>query len=110
MPHLTLYLLGSFLALVDGEPITGLESKKVRALLAYLAVESKRPHSRDQLSGLLWPDQPDLVAHANLRQSLANLRQALGDRATSRPILLIAHETIQFNPQGEYWLDVAAFT
>ncbi len=110
MIHLTLYLLGTFLALVDGEPITGLESKKVRALLAYLAVESDHPHSRDQLSGLLWPDQPDPVAHANLRQSLANLRQAIGDRTTSRPLLLIAHETIQFNVHSDYWLDVTAFT
>jgi predicted ATPase/DNA-binding SARP family transcriptional activator len=110
MPHLALYLLGSFLALIDGEPLMGLESKKVRALLAYLAVESDRLHSRDQLCALLWPDQPDPVAHTNLRQSLANLRQALGDRSTSRPFLLISHEMIQFNLLSDSWLDVAAFT
>jgi DNA-binding SARP family transcriptional activator len=75
MSTLTVSLLGSFQATLDERPITGFESNKVRALLAYLAIESDRPHSRDELIGLLWPDQPDAAARANLRQALANLRQ-----------------------------------
>ncbi len=43
MPHLTMQLLGSFRAALDGRPIAGFESNKVRALLAYLAVEADRP-------------------------------------------------------------------
>jgi hypothetical protein len=31
------------------------KSNKVRALLAYLAVEMDRPHRREVLAGLLWP-------------------------------------------------------
>ncbi len=53
MSHLALRLFGSFQATLDGRPITGFESNKVRALLAYLAVEADRPHSRDELVGLL---------------------------------------------------------
>jgi hypothetical protein len=59
MSTLTVSLLGAFQATLDGRPITGFESNKVRALLAYLAVEADRLHSRDELIGLLWPDQPD---------------------------------------------------
>ena len=68
MPHLSLSLLGTFQATLDGQPIAGFESNKVRALLAYLAVEAGRPHARDELTGLLWPDQPDAAARANLRK------------------------------------------
>ena len=35
------------------------ESGKVRALLAYLAVESQQPHSREALAELLWPNHPE---------------------------------------------------
>jgi DNA-binding SARP family transcriptional activator len=87
MTSLSLALLGSLNVSRDGQPISGFESAKVRALLVYLAVESDRPHHRDALAGLLWPEQPDQVARNNLRQALANLRQVLGDRtaASSRP-------------------------
>ena len=47
MPRLTLSLLGPFQATLDGKPITDFESDRVRALLAYLAVEADRPHRRD---------------------------------------------------------------
>ena len=52
MPHLSLSLLGSFQAALDGLPVTGFKSNKERALLAYLAVEADRPHRREMLAGL----------------------------------------------------------
>ena len=82
MVHLSLSFLGPFQVTRDGQPITGFESSRVRALLAYLAVEADRPHSRESLVGLLWPDWPQPSATANLRQALANLRRAIGDRQT----------------------------
>ena len=110
MPQLMLHLLGSFQATLDGQPITGFESNKVRALLAYLAVEAERPHSRDELIGLLWPDQPDATARANLRQALANLRNAIGDRTSEAPFLLATFDSIQFQRSQHCSIDVVTFT
>ncbi|PKO20769.1 MAG: hypothetical protein CVU38_18325 [Chloroflexi bacterium HGW-Chloroflexi-1] len=59
MVRLSLSLLGPFQVMLDGEPATGFESNKVKALLAYLAVEADRPHPRETLAGLLWPDYPE---------------------------------------------------
>lgn len=108
MPHLSLVLLGPFQASLDGQPATGFESNKVRALLVYLAVESARSHARESLAGLLWPDYPDRSALSNLRSALANLRQAIDDRHAAPPFLLITRDTIQFNPASDHSLDVAA--
>lgn len=55
MTHLTLNFLGQFRAAYADRPLNGFESNKVRALLAYLAVEADRPHPRAQLATLLWP-------------------------------------------------------
>ncbi len=43
--RLSLTLFGSIQIEVNGRPVDGLASKKVRALLAYLAVEADRPHT-----------------------------------------------------------------
>jgi DNA-binding SARP family transcriptional activator/predicted ATPase len=110
--HLSLSLLGPFQVTLHGEPVTGFESSKVRALLAYLAVEaSQHPegHPRAVLAGLLWPDRPDQVAFANLRNALSNLRTAIGDRHATPSFLQITRETIRFDPTSDHWLDVAAF-
>jgi DNA-binding SARP family transcriptional activator len=75
MAHLSIALLGPFQACLDGQPITTFKSDKARALLAYLAVEAARPHARDTLAALLWPDWPEAYARSSLRSALANLRR-----------------------------------
>ncbi len=110
MARLALSLLGPVQVTRDGQLLRGLTYDKVRALLAYLAVEAERPQRRDALAGLLWPDQPDRKARHSLRQALATLRQALGDQTADPPFLLISYETVQFNPASDYELDVATFT
>jgi DNA-binding SARP family transcriptional activator len=87
MAHVSLSLLGPFQVTLDGQPVTGFESAQV---LAYLAIEADRPHRRETLAGLLWPDWPDRAAISNLRHALANLRQTIGDRLARCPFLLIA--------------------
>jgi predicted ATPase/DNA-binding SARP family transcriptional activator len=108
MARLSVALFGPPQLSLGGRPIAGFESNKVWALLAYLIVEADRPHQRDALAGLLWPDQLDAVARHNLRQALANLRRVLGDAQAAPPFLLITRATIQFNAAGQYNLDVAA--
>jgi DNA-binding SARP family transcriptional activator len=118
MACLTVSLLGSLDIKLDGQSVAHLATGKARALLAYLAVEADRPHRRETLSGLLWPDWPDRSARANLRNALSNLRTAIGDRGAnkirdgagaSRPFLLVTRETVQFNRATDCWIDVTAF-
>lgn len=110
MTHLSLCFLGTFEVILDGKPVTAFEYDKVRALLAYLAIEANRPHRRDRLSGLLWPERHETSALQNLSQALYQLRRAIADREATPPFLVITPQTIQFNPASDYSLDVTAFT
>ena len=110
MSHLSISLLGLFQVRRGGEPVVGFESDKVRALLAYLAVEAGQPHRRESLAGLLWPDFPERSARTNLRNALVNLRHVIGDRQVSPPFLDITRQTIQFNQTSDYALDIARWT
>jgi DNA-binding SARP family transcriptional activator len=85
MPHLEIFLLRPFQVRLGGVEVTGMRSDKVRALLAYLAVEADQPHRREKLAGLLWPGYPEESARASLRRALADLRQAL--RTAKRPAI-----------------------
>ncbi|MBN1641690.1 MAG: AAA family ATPase, partial [Anaerolineae bacterium] len=115
MARLNISLLGSFQVTLDGQPIARFESNKARALLAYLAVEASRPHRREALASMLWPDLPDRAAHRNLRTTLSRLRSAIrdraaiSDRAADPPCLLVERGTIQFNRASDCWVDVHAF-
>src|SRR5829696_1032933 len=109
MTHLTLNMLGNLQVLMDDVPIQSFESDKVRALLAYLAVEADRPHRRSALIGLLWPECLEEAARHNLRQALFNLRLALGDHTARLPYLLITRDSIQFNRESDYSLDLSLF-
>jgi oligopeptide transport system substrate-binding protein len=110
MTYLSIRLLGSFQVTLDGERVVGFDSDKVRALLAYLAVEDDRQHRREKLAGFLWPDYAERSARTNLRRALANLRQVIADQQATPAFLDVTPRTIQFNPKCDYWLDVTAFT
>jgi DNA-binding SARP family transcriptional activator/predicted ATPase len=111
MAYLTLSWLGSFAVTLGGKPVTNFRSDKVRALLAYLAIEADRPHRREALAGLFWPNLGESAARDNLRLTLLRLRQVLSDpAAASQPYLLVAPKTLQFNQKSDSDLDVRAFT
>ena len=107
MARLEINLLGTFEIRRDSTPVTEFTSNKVRALLAYLAVEVGRPHSREALAVLLWPDSSQELALSSLRNALSNLRGAIGDRDANPPYLQITHEAVQFNPHSDLRLDAA---
>jgi DNA-binding SARP family transcriptional activator len=115
MARLSICLLGPLQVTLDGQAVTALESDRVRALLAYLAVEADRPHRREKLAGLLWPDWPERSARTNLRGALSNLRSAIGDRLPAGSeegapsFLLISQQTVQFNVGSDAAVDVLAF-
>lgn len=109
MAQLTLSLLGPFQVTVADRAVTGFAYDKVRALLAYLVTEVERPHRREALAELLWPDQPRATARHSLSQALTKLRQAIGDHSAEPRYLLIGRDTVQFNPASDYEADCGAF-
>src|SRR5436309_5072401 len=64
-----------------GRELTSVLAQPKRvALLAYLAAATpRRPHRRDSLVALFWPELDQEHARAALRQALHGLRHALGD-------------------------------
>ena len=110
MNRLDLSFFGAFQAQINGEPIAHFRSANVQGLLVYLALEAQRPHAREYLAALFWPDLPDSSAKKNLRQSIYQLRQLLEDTETeAEPFLLVTRKTVQFNAASNYALDVQTF-
>ncbi len=99
---LELSLLGTVVIIQNGESVSGQISAKSQALLCYLAVTGC-PQSREKLAGLLWADKSEASAKANLRKSLSDLRQLVGNA------LFITRQTVAFNRDSAYWLDVEVF-
>jgi DNA-binding SARP family transcriptional activator len=83
MTVLTLGTLGPFRASLGQTPLTDFRTRKVQALLIYLATEP-RPQRRDLLMDLLWPGMPERSARSNLRQVLYYLRQVLPEVSRRR--------------------------
>jgi serine/threonine protein kinase/DNA-binding SARP family transcriptional activator/tetratricopeptide (TPR) repeat protein len=99
--QLKLLLLGRFAAWLDGQPLTDFRTRKVQALLIYLAAEPQA-HNRDQLLDLLWPGLPERSARANLRQIIYYLRQII-------PEVIANRQEIYLNPQAAPEVDAAQF-
>lgn len=107
-PRLSLRLLGGFEVLRDGQPVSDRCHGKMRALLAYLAVETARPHTRQALGALLWPEQDENHARQSLRQALTSLRSMLGDRDGPTSVFRVNREIVSLNFDGALDIDVAA--
>src|SRR6266542_7052534 len=109
MARLSLALLGPLQVRLDDQPLTSLAYDKVRALLAYMAVEA-RPHGRAALAELLWPEQEAAAARRSLRVALSTLRQALGEASAPIPFLIATRESVQVNRASDISLDLTSFT
>jgi len=92
--------LGGLSIKQDGEPITGLASRKAEALLVYLACTGK-PQSREKLAELLWEERSQSRSLSNLRVVLSSLRKHLGEYLT------ITRDTVVLNQAADIWLDTA---
>jgi len=117
MIGLSLSLLGSFMASLDGRPLRKFRTNRVQALLIFLATEKtlgERFHRREALMDLLWPGLPQQSAQVNLRQAIYHLRKAVPDLSPTpetAPVsfLLSDRNTVQINPAFPQRLDVAGF-
>ncbi|TVQ57991.1 MAG: hypothetical protein EA355_02955 [Rhodobacteraceae bacterium] len=76
---LGLRLIGGFAAALDGRPVD-LRNRKAQAALAVLAL-SGNGQPRERIAALLWSERDGEQARQSLRQTLHDLRRALGPGA-----------------------------
>ena len=104
---LQLRLLGALHAQLNGQPVSGLSYNKMRALLAYLAVEGEQDHKREALAELLWAGQNASTARGNLRRTLEDLRRVL-ELPSGDSLFFASKHSIRFRTNGS--VDVLDFT
>ncbi len=94
-PTLAVRVLGDFQVLKSGTLQEFPQSRKTRALLAYLILSGRR-HRRERLCNLLWdvPDDP----RASLRWSLSRLRSLVDEPGYQR--IIADREHVFFDPNG----------
>jgi predicted ATPase/DNA-binding SARP family transcriptional activator len=110
MARLEMSFFGAFQLTSQQQPVTNFRSSNTQGLLVYLALQSGRPHAREVLAALFWPEEPAASARNNLRQSLHQLRKLLGDvERPDHPYLLASRQTVQFRAESDYALDVGQF-
>jgi predicted ATPase/DNA-binding SARP family transcriptional activator len=110
MARLEMSFFGAFQLTFQQQPVTNFRSSNAQGLLVYLALQNERPHAREVLAALFWPEEPAAAARNNLRQSLHQLRKLLGDvERPDCPYLLASRQTVQFNPESDYTLDAGRF-
>src|SRR5262249_11068075 len=78
IPDLQVRLFGPLSVRVEGAPLPLLRTRKCLWLLALLVLRHNGPIDRIWLAGTLWPDSDHAASLKNLRNTLAELRHALG--------------------------------
>lgn len=80
-PHL--YLLGGFDFAGVGAAVPAF-SRKARAMMAYLALQSGHAQSREKLAALLWGGNSETQARMNLRQAVSVVGKAMQASGSAR--------------------------
>jgi DNA-binding SARP family transcriptional activator len=81
--QLSINLLGPFEAVAPGGQRLVVSSRRARALLACLAMETRESWTRSRLATLLWHSRPEQQGRSSLRQELVQLRKNLGQTAAA---------------------------
>lgn len=83
----------------------------MQELFSYLLLHRTRPHRREALTTLLWPDVPDVQSKRYLRKTVWQLQSALAQLTPpgAPPILHADPDWLQVNGEADVWLDVAQF-
>jgi DNA-binding SARP family transcriptional activator/tetratricopeptide (TPR) repeat protein len=87
---------------LGGKPIL-VHRRKGLALLAYLAV-TQRPHSREALAALFWPDVDSNNALGSLRREIFRLKQDVG-----QDLLFVDRQIVRMRQEHAVDLDVTSF-
>jgi predicted ATPase/DNA-binding SARP family transcriptional activator/biotin operon repressor len=105
MSVLQIQLFGGLALASDGAPITAISGMKARSLLAYLVAYRQKPHTRDLLAGIFWPELSDDAARRRLSQAIWQIRRGL----ESHPLLRIEGDSVQFSPKFPVLIDLEEF-
>ena len=94
-PRVEIRLIGDLAVLRNGDALVLPNSRKTRALLAYLILNPGR-HRRERLCEIFWqiPDDP----RGSLRWSLCKLRSLVNGAGVTR--IIADRETVAFDPAG----------
>ena len=92
-------LLGGLRAVSGSTVLTQFGSRKIAALLARLALEPQRAHSREELIDLLWPEADVAAGRNRLRHALSTLRRLLQPPGAG-DVLLADRAGVRLNPQA----------
>src|SRR5687767_11684265 len=101
-PRLALHFLGIPQLYLDNTPITT-DRRKAVALLAYLAM-NRGKQTRELLSGLFWPEYEQAKAFSNLRRTIWEVHQVIGEGW-----LIAERESLHLNENKEIDLDISRF-
>jgi len=87
---------------------------KAKALLAYLVTENDRPHRREQLAAMFWPEADQKSSAQSLRQALYGLRRLLqptpdATAGEDAAYLTVTRQDVAFNFDSDHWSDVGMF-
>src|SRR5712692_9372582 len=104
-----LKLLGRLQATQGDHLVTRFRAQRTGALLAYLSYYLDRPHPREVLIELLWPEAEPHSGRNNLRRELTSLRRQLEPPGLpARAVLVADRDSVQLNPAA-CATDVKAF-
>jgi DNA-binding SARP family transcriptional activator len=110
---LRLYFLGTLDIRYDDQPLPKLATLKSQSLLAYLVLHRHQPQPRERLVSLFWSDRPERKARRSLTTVLWHICRCLPNEgpalSSAEGLILSDPHTIQFDPQGDLWLDVDEF-
>ncbi|MEO8600960.1 MAG: BTAD domain-containing putative transcriptional regulator [bacterium] len=111
MARIEVRLFGRFALSRGGCAVDSIGATKLREILCYLLLHHDRPHPRERLASLLWPDTTTERSRKYLRQALWQLQAALrgGDRDTGADWLRIETDWIRLDVDGEVDVDVLRF-
>jgi predicted ATPase/DNA-binding SARP family transcriptional activator/Tfp pilus assembly protein PilF len=102
-------LLGRLRATQGGHVVTRFRARRTGSLLAYLAFYLDRPHPREVLIELLWPEAETHSGRSNLSRELTSLRRQLEPPGMPAGAVVLAdRDSVQLNPAA-CATDVKAF-
>ena len=93
-----------------GRPLPAFPTQKSKSLFALLVLEHDRPHAREMLADMFWPERPSSQSRKALRNELWRVRKTLDSAgADLRNYLREDAEFVSFDLDSRCWLDVNEF-